>query len=506
MRLRRRRTTQCLPAPPLSSGSGSHGVMLVTFEGEGEGEIEIATAGETVRRLDPDSPPSGGWVEVVTASGKQGNVPESYVEWGAVQLPPIVPAATPEPVPQDWVGSLSTQAATAMHDLHAVAAAAGAPALPPEDEVDEDQWMADARAKLDAAGAKPRRLIIVLDDYEGEGDVYLAVTAGEKVWLCDGANVPDGWLIVEKHDGKGQADQRGLVPETFVSFDVEEEERAIARQEEKSAATPVKEDLTPRSLLTDLMQKEESLPVAEPVDNPSSDWKVLARTLIIEADSAPRMAAVALGDYEAQTDLDLGVSEGEKLWLCQGAEAPETWVIAEKKAGKGDLNHRGLVPETFVQVETEAENEEAPLDEQAQWMADAKGMIEAADTAPRKAAIALGDYEGETELDLAVSEGEKLWLCEAQAPETWVIAEKKAGKGDIDYRGLVPETFVSIDADEDSTPTAAVMPQASPPALDEQAQWLADAKAMLEAAEVAVRKAAIALGDFQGETEGEILR
>ena len=73
--------------------------------------------------------------------------------------------------------------------------------------------------------------------------------------------------------------------------------------------------------------------MAEPVDNPSSDWKVLARTLIIEADSAPR-AAVALGDYEAQTDLDLGVSEGEKLWLCQGAEAPETWVIAEE-GGQG---------------------------------------------------------------------------------------------------------------------------------------------------------------------------
>ena len=171
-------------------------------------------------------------------------------------------------------------------------------------------------------------------------------------------------------------------------------------------------------------------------------------------------------------------------------------MIAEKialgEAGKGDIGYRGLVPETFVSIDEEPE-EARQLDEQAQWMVDAKGMIEAADTAPRKAAIALGDYEGETELDLAVSEGEKLWLCEAQAPETWVIAEKKAGKGDIDYRGLVPETFVSIDEEPEEAP------------LDEQAQWMVDAKGMIEAADTAPRKAAIALGDYE-ERPSSILR
>ena len=128
-------------------------------------------------------------------------------------------------------------------------------------------------------------------------------------------------------------------------------------------------------------------------------------------------------------------------------------------------------------------------------------MLEAADSAPRQAAIALGDYEGETEVDLAVSEGEKLWLCAgAAAPETWVIAEKKAGKGDIDYRGLVPETFVTLDTDiaKPSHALDAVSEVPTPQGLiedEERDRWLADARNMIEAAEVAVRKAAIALGD-----------
>ena len=150
------------------------------------------------------------------------------------------------------------------------------------------------------------------------------------------------------------------------------------------------------------------------------------------------------------------MSEGEKLWLCE-AQAPETWVIAEKKAGKGDIDYRGLVPETFVSIDAdEAELPKAQevamasIDEEAEadWLASARAMIERADTAPRIAAIALGDFSAETDLDIDVSEGEKLWLCQgAEAPETWVIVEKKAGKGDIDYRGLVPETYISLDAE-----------------------------------------------------------
>ena len=140
--------------------------------------------------------------------------------------------------PQDWVGSLSTQAATAMHDLHAVAAAAGAPALHPR-----TRWMRTNGWPTRVQNLTPR-----VRSHAGSSSC--STTTRVRETSTSPSQRREGVALrrreragrmVDRREARrqGQADQRGLVPETFVSFDVEEEERAIAR-ELKSAATPVK--------------------------------------------------------------------------------------------------------------------------------------------------------------------------------------------------------------------------------------------------------------------------
>lgn len=77
------------------------GWMRADFAGEGEGELSSAKAGDEIWQIDPHDTKDGGWVEVVTAHGERGCVPDNFVEWitpadlptAAVAAPPAVAAA-----------------------------------------------------------------------------------------------------------------------------------------------------------------------------------------------------------------------------------------------------------------------------------------------------------------------------------------------------------------------------------------------------------------------------
>ena len=57
------------------------GVMLLDFKGEGGGEIDSIAKGAPVWQIDPNAFREGGWVQVVTAEGRCGSVPEEFVKW-----------------------------------------------------------------------------------------------------------------------------------------------------------------------------------------------------------------------------------------------------------------------------------------------------------------------------------------------------------------------------------------------------------------------------------------
>ena len=57
------------------------GVMLLDFKGEGGGEIDSIAKGAPVWQIDPNAFRVGGWVQVVTADGRCGSVPEEFVAW-----------------------------------------------------------------------------------------------------------------------------------------------------------------------------------------------------------------------------------------------------------------------------------------------------------------------------------------------------------------------------------------------------------------------------------------
>ena len=69
------------------------------------------------------------------------------------------------------------------------------------------------------------------------------------------------------------------------------------------------------------------------------------------------------------------------------------------------------------------------------WHAAALVMLEAAAGAPRREVVALGDFAAESDVDLAVSEGEKLWLCDCQAPEAWIIVQRMTGDENERHHG-----------------------------------------------------------------------
>ncbi|KOO35384.1 cd4-specific ankyrin repeat protein [Chrysochromulina tobinii] len=55
--------------------------MLLDFKGEGGGEIDSIAKGAPVWQIDPNAFRVGGWVQVVTAEGEGGFVPEEFVAW-----------------------------------------------------------------------------------------------------------------------------------------------------------------------------------------------------------------------------------------------------------------------------------------------------------------------------------------------------------------------------------------------------------------------------------------
>ena len=73
------------------------------------------------------------------------------------------------------------------------------------------------------------------------------------------------------------------------------------------------------------------------------------------------------------------MNAGEKLWVFQGAEAPETWMIVERRDAAGETQ-RGLVPETFVGIDAAAEAAAAAD------AAEAAAAAEAAEAAAKEAA------------------------------------------------------------------------------------------------------------------------
>ena len=90
-----------------------------------------------------------------------------------------------------------------------------------------------------------------------------------------------------------------------------------------------------------------SAPAAAAVEDGGQDeWIEGARRMIAAATATPRIQAVALATFDGETAVDLSISEGERLWLYDTAEAPESWAIAEKL----DNSARGLAPVTFVEA------------------------------------------------------------------------------------------------------------------------------------------------------------
>ena len=167
------------------------GVMLATFEGEGEGEIELAAEGETVYVVDPDAEAVLGWIEVRTASGKRGNVPESYVEWSAPEAP------EEQPTGEGSVPSMVDEAPTAQLAESATAT--------PEGGI----GMSDDAENLMAR----RGVMLATFEGEGEGEIELA-TEGETVYVVDpDAEAVLGWIEVRTASGK-----RGNVPESYVEW------------------------------------------------------------------------------------------------------------------------------------------------------------------------------------------------------------------------------------------------------------------------------------------------
>ena len=401
-----------------------------------------------------------------------------------------------------------------------------------------------------------------------------AAEEGEALWLTTpGAAATDGWRHVHMLSGV-----QGHVPDSYVGWGVApfvpaSQELNVASSQAVATAAATRSDsetdteYEPASRAPSARVKFEGLPThggapmaddSQPTDAPQSNsssdnapsspdeeasdtadaaavlaeqqrWVAEAKRMIVQAGEKPRKAVVALADFSAETEIDLDVQLGEKLWLFEGAEAPETWSIVERKAGGGDAEYRGLVPETYLgadeednagkQLPDKLTNENDPdaqavalLAEQQRWVAEAKRMIVKAGERPRKAVVALADFSAETEVDLDVQLGEKLWLCDgAEAPETWVVVERKAGGGDPEYRGLVPETFIGEDEavqegvqESRGLEAAAAFAQAST-STDDAAQAALAAQAVRSARAKAAAEVAQEAAFRQAEQEANVM-
>ena len=468
-------------------------VMLGTFLSQGEGEMS-AQEGEAVVLLQSQDVVPDGW-ELAAIGTRVGFVPASFMKELAEEPEPE-PAAVPASFPSnplltpdneadaDHSGTIDADEARALQDklspyLASAAAAAAAAvseasaapppevlelivmdalsSFEPEDDDAEMRMRANERFLLlqppsdassgwaevqplsDEDGSRAPGFVpfaflqrapadgAVISDFRGEtaGEVSGA-RAGEAVWRIGPADASsNGWCMVLLASGV-----RGYVPEAYIEWGMQPTQQdtqpaavepppASPHREQQARVSFVDDEpLTlaqaqlgyqPEAPLSSADEGDDSPSPASPessdVEQQQDEWIRDARRLISQAGSAPRKAAVALADFAAETPVDLAVEQGEKLWVCAGAEAPETWVIAERKAGAGDEAYRGLVPETFVSVvEEEAEVTAAPeatqqqqqvqqaasqdtveadvSAEQDEWIRDARRLISQAGSAP----------------------------------------------------------------------------------------------------------------------------
>ena len=327
-------------------------------------------------------------------------------------------------------------------------------------EVEDEQaaWLSNARRMIEAAynnGSLSRVMAVALAAFDGETEVDLTVREGDTLWLYDGVDAPESWRICETVNG-----MRGLVPETFVQIAPPKQQVAAAAAEVMMSG---EEEEEPAALLTTPIKKTDQ-----------EMWLDEAADRIEAAANMPRVPAIALATFEGETAVDLTVREGERLWLCKGADAPESWVICELTGGQ-----RGLAPETFIREVPPEEQEvkasttpvlpaveevEPESGEKEGWIRDAQSMIsDALSSGNRVMAVALAPFEGETEVDLSITAGDRLWVYpDAQAPESWMIATQY-NNGEGGETGLVPATFTQISqVQETPTSPAAVAVAASP--------------------------------------------
>jgi len=147
---------------------------------------------------------------------------------------------------------------------------------------------------------------------------------------------------------------------------------------------------------------------------------------------------------------------------------------------------------------SDAASAEAELAASAEWDAYVTKVLASAHEQPTRPGVAVAEFAAEADCELSLAEGERVQIVDGvELAGGWAVALKAAADGAITAKGLVPATYIDLDAA--APPTEAAAADA-----EEEARWLSYVQPQLDDAAEKPTLEALVLADFQPEGACEL--